>query len=83
MPRINLLPWREELRSEKQRQLLNIAGGAAVIMLGAVVLVHIQVASMISHQDSRNKFLDAQIVLVDKQIEEIDTLEKEKSDLLA
>jgi type IV pilus assembly protein PilN len=83
MPRINLLPWREELRSEKQRQLINIAAGAAVIMLGVVVLVHLRMAGMITDQDNRNKYMKEQIVIVDKQIAEITSLEKEKADLLA
>lgn len=83
MPHINLLPWREELRSEKQRQFINVAGGAAVLMLGIVVLVHLQMAGMISNQDSRNKYLDEQIAIVDKEIAEINSLEKEKAALLA
>jgi type IV pilus assembly protein PilN len=83
MPHINLLPWREELRSEKQRQFINVAVGAAVVMLGTIVLIHLQVAGMISGQDSRNKYMDEQIAIVDKQIKEIDSLEKEKAALLS
>lgn len=83
MPHINLLPWREELRSEKQRQLINVAAGAAVVMLGIIVLVHLRMAGMITDQDNRNKYMTEQIVIVDKQIEEITTLEKEKAALLA
>ena len=72
MPHINLLPWREELRSRKQKEFINIAAGAAVLMLGIVVLVHLQVAGMISNQDNRNKYLDEQIAIVDEEIKEID-----------
>ena len=52
-------------------------------MLGVIVLVHLQVAGMINKQDNRNKYLDEQIAIVDKEIEEINTLEKEKAALLA
>ena len=83
MPHINLLPWREELRSERQRQLINIAAGAAVVMLGIIVLVHLRMAGMITDQDNRNKYMTEQIAIVDKQITEINTLEKEKAALLA
>ena len=83
MPHINLLPWREELRGEKQRQFINVAAGAAVLMLGVVVLVHLRMAGMISDQDNRNKYMGEQITIVDKQIAEINTLEKEKAALLA
>ena len=82
MPHINLLPWREALRSEKQRELTNVAVGAGLVMLGIVVLVHLQVAGMINNQDNRNTYMDQQIAIVDKQIKEIDSLEKEKKALL-
>ena len=82
MPHINLLPWREELRNERQRQLINVAAGAAVLMLGVIVLVHLRMAGMITDQDNRNKYMDEQIAIVDKEIEEITTLEKEKAALL-
>ena len=83
MPHINLLPWREELRSERQRQFISVAVGAAIVMAVVVVLVHLQVASMINNQNKRNKFLDEQIAIVDKQIKEINTLEQQKKSLLA
>ena len=83
MPHINLLPWREEERRRKQKEFINIAVGAGVVMLGVIVLVHLQVAGMISNQDNRNKFMDEQIAIVDKEIEEINSLEKEKAALLA
>jgi len=83
MPHINLLPWREELRSEKQRQFINVAVGAAVVMAGIIVLVHLRMAGVITDQDNRNKYMSEQIAVVDKQIKEINTLEKEKAALLA
>lgn len=83
MPHINLLPWREEQRREKQRQFINLAVGTTVLMLGVIVLVHLQVAGMINKQDNRNKFMEDQIAIVDKEIAEIESLEKEKAALLA
>jgi len=83
MPHINLLPWRDELRREKQRQFINVAVGAGIVMLGVIVLVHLQVAGMISNQENRNKYMDEQIAIVDKEIKEIESLEKEKAALLA
>jgi type IV pilus assembly protein PilN len=83
MPHINLLPWREELRRERQRQFINVAVGTTVLMLGVIVLVHLQVAGMITTQDNRNKFMDKQIAIVDKEIAEINSLEEEKAALLA
>lgn len=83
MPHINLLPWREDQRREKQRQFINIAAGAAILMVGIVVLTHIRMAGVIDEQNSRNQFMNDQIAQVDKDIKEIESLEKEKAALLA
>lgn len=83
MPHINLLPWREELRRERQRQFINVTVGASIVMLGIILLTHIRFSAMISEQDTRNTFLQGEITRVDKEIKEIETLEKEKEALLA
>ena len=83
MAQINLLPWREELRKEQQRQFLTILGLSAVLMGLIVLAVHIQIAGMISNQQSRNDFLKQEITKVEKQIKEINNLAKEKKRLLS
>jgi type IV pilus assembly protein PilN len=83
MPHINLLPWREELRREQKRQFINVAAGAAIVMVGVIVLVHLRVSGIIEDQNNRNQFMSEQITQVDKEIAEIKTLEKEKEALLA
>ncbi len=83
MAQINLLPWREELRKEQQRQFLTIMGLSAVLMGLIVLAVHIQVAGMINNQQSRNEYLSKEISKVEKQIKEINSLAKEKKRLLA
>ncbi len=83
MPHINLLPWREEQRRERQRTFINIAVGAAVVTVGIVILAHININAMIQGQESRNSFLQDQITRVDEEIKEIESLEKEKEALLA
>ena len=83
MAQINLLPWREELRKEQQRQFLTILGLSAVLMGLIILAVHIQIAGMISNQQSRNDYLKKEITKVEKQIKEINDLAKEKKRLLA
>ncbi len=83
MPHINLLPWREEERREKQRQFINVAAGAGIVMVGIIVLVHLRMSGILEDQNNRNQFMTAQITQVDKEIAEIKTLEKEKAALLA
>ena len=83
MAHINLLPWREELRREQQRQFFTIMG-LSVILMGLIILaVHLRISGMIDHQESRNRFLQTEIKKVEKQIAEIKKIEQEKRRLLA
>ena len=83
MAHINLLPWREEKRKEQQKQFASIAF-LSVVFVGLVILaVHLQYSNMIEYQNSRNAFLKREIAKVEKQIKEIENLNKEKQRLLA
>ena len=83
MTRINLLPWRELLRKEREREFYSISGGAAFFMGLVVLYIHFHVAGMIETQNGRNLFLDQEIKKVENQIKSIKQLEAEKSQLLA
>ena len=83
MPRINLLPWREELRKERQRNFA-VAAAAAVLIGGAVVFTaKTMVNGQIQHQENRNQMLNKEIAALDQQIGEIRDLEEKKDRLLA
>jgi type IV pilus assembly protein PilN len=83
MAKINLLPWRQELRKEQQRQFLTIMGLSVVLVVLGILAVHLQYARMIGVQESRNAYLTKQINEVKKQIKEIDELAGKKDRLLA
>lgn len=83
MTRINLLPWRQMARKEKQREFFSIGIGA-IILMGAIILyVHLHMASRIADQNIRNEFMESEIERVDNQIKEIKGLEAERDRLLA
>jgi type IV pilus assembly protein PilN len=83
MPRVNLLPWREAQR-KRQRQEFFLSIGAALACAALVTLGgRGLMASAISHQEERNAALKAQIEQLEKQIEEINGLEKQKQALIA
>jgi type IV pilus assembly protein PilN len=83
MARINLLPWREELRKQKQREFAFTLAGAAILGALLVLLAHMQVQGMIESQSARNRFLEEEIVKLDNRIAKIRDLESTKAKLLA
>lgn len=83
MPRINLLPWREDQRKERQQNFLVAAAGAVLIGIVTIMLVSWTFDRFISYQNERNGILDKEIALLDEKIEEIKGLERQKERLLA
>lgn len=83
MARVNLLPWRAELRRQQRTEFLTLVGICAVVALGVWGLVHYHFIERIDFQTERNSFLKTEIAKLDKQIKEIQELEKEKERLIA
>ena len=83
MARINLLPWREELNKQKQREFAFLSGGSVVIAALVVLLSHLHINGMIENQNQRNAYLQSEIDLLDKRIGRIKELENMKDNLLA
>jgi type IV pilus assembly protein PilN len=83
MPRINLLPWRDQQRKERKLAFFVALGGAALGALVAAFAGYLLFKSMISSQEQRNERLRAEIKTVDRQIEEINDLETQKQRFIA
>jgi len=83
MARINLLPWRDELRKQKQQQFIVVTAGTAVVGGLLVLLAHMQFSGLIEKQNQRNQFLETEIATLEKKILKIKDLEKTKTALLA
>ncbi|WP_353570229.1 PilN domain-containing protein [Candidatus Albibeggiatoa sp. nov. BB20] len=82
MPNINLLPWREKLKKEREAR-FGIAAGAGLAVAGLIVLgVHLYMQSLISYQQSRNGYLNSEIKLMEQKIKEIEQLEDKKQHLI-
>ena len=83
MPRINLLPWRDELRKQRQKNFGVAAVAAVAVGVGIMLLARANVNAMIDHQKDRNEYLVDQIGELDKKITAIEELEKTKERLIA
>jgi type IV pilus assembly protein PilN len=83
MPSINLLPWRDSERKRKRQEFFLSLGAAVATAALVALLGHWEMSASIKHQEDRNKLLTDEIAVLDKQIEEINGLDKQKQRLLA
>lgn len=82
MRRINLLPWREEMRQERQRNFLITMAVVAALAAGAVFGVKAYFDAEISGQNARNNYLRAEIAKLDQQIARIEQLDATRQRLI-
>lgn len=82
MASINLRPWREELRAERQKQFLTILMGVAIVAAGLLFLWNTHVESQIEYQTKRNGYLETAMKELDKKTEEIKELKAKEKKLL-
>ena len=83
MPRINLLPWREAQRKERKLAFLVALGIAALAAGVTAFAAYLLYGSMIEGQQRRNNELRVAIKKLDKEIEEINSLETAKQKFIA
>ena len=83
MPRINLLPWREQQRRERRLGFYAALGTAAAVAAVAAFATYLLFGSLIDRQEARNARLHAEIRLLDRQIEEINDLEQQKQNFIS
>ncbi len=83
MPRINLLPWREQQRTERKKA---FAVGMMAALVGALAITgagFLFMNSLIDAQNSRNARLTSEIKVLDIAIQEINDLEQQKQQFIA
>lgn len=83
MPRINLLPWREQQRTERKKSFAVGMIAAAVAALVVTGVGYLFMGAVIDAQASRNQRLTVEIKILDKKIEEINSLEQRKQQFIA
>lgn len=83
MAKINLLPWREELRKQKQKDF--VYSIVLSVLVGFIIVgsIHTYMKGLKTYQEKRNQKLQNEIVLLDKKIIEIKDIEDKKKKLLA
>ena len=80
---INLLPYREEIKQRKRQQFKILMLSSLLIGIGLSAIAYLAINSAISDQESRNAFLEAEIIKLDNDLGEIKKLQQEKENFLA
>lgn len=83
MPRINLLPWRTELRQRRKKEFFVALAGTLIVGVAVVYASKLTVQGWTGAQRGRNEILRTEITELDKQILEITGLESQRERLLA
>lgn len=83
MARINLLPWREEQRQERQRQFLVNLLMTSVLSVVLVFAAGMVFDQRIDHQQFRNEMIRDEIRLLEVRIKKIDELERTRERLIS
>ena len=81
--KINLLPYREEIKQRKKQQFKVLMLSALLIGEGLLVLTYLTINNAISRQEDRNALLGKEIEKLDKALGEILKLQQEKENFLS
>lgn len=82
MANINLLPWREERRRELKKEFLVMLAAVVLAAVLALLLMNGIVNAAIDNQNGRNQYLQNNINELNRQVAEIQDLEKKRRELL-
>lgn len=81
--KINLLPWREELREQKKQEFVQVLV-VVLLVAGAIVFGFDRYYNdAIDNQNARNNFLNKEISVLEGRIAEIKQLQQKRNELLA
>ena len=83
MARINLLPWREEARRERQRQFMYALLGTLVLGAILILIVGLFFDQRIGNQEGRNQQIQVEINRLQIRIDRIAELEATRDRLLS
>lgn len=82
MAKINLLPWREERRKQRNKESQTLLVAAALLGVALVAGAWLQVGKWIEGQEARNNLLREEIRIADEKMKEIESLERTRQTLL-
>jgi type IV pilus assembly protein PilN len=82
MAKINLLPWRQEYRAQKQKEFQQVLVLVIIAAAASVFLWMKTVDRQVASQNERNQILQVKINALNKQVSEIKDLKKRRQELI-
>lgn len=82
MAKINLLPWRQEYRAQKQKEFQQVAALVVMVAGFSVFMWMKTVDSQVANQNERNQLLNTEIAGLNKQVREIKDLKQRRQELI-
>ncbi|MCH9691263.1 MAG: PilN domain-containing protein [Gammaproteobacteria bacterium] len=82
MAKINLLPWRQEFRAQKQKELQQLIFLVVIATCFFIFMWMKGVDAMLESQQARNRLLQNEITTLDKKVQEIKELEQRRQELV-
>ncbi len=82
MTSINLLPWREQLQKEQQKEFFLLIAFVVGVILFFCLLIHMFFSHKLTDQLKVNTYLSQQTSLVDQQIIIVNGIKKRKNNLI-
>ena len=82
MAKINLLPWRDELREQKKKQFVAICVGVALIGLVSVLLAWFYFDHQLEDQEQANQLVTSTNQNLDTQLKTLDGLQERRNAII-
>lgn len=83
MAKINLLPWREELREQRKKEFIQSAVLALIVAVGCIGVSWYYIDLSETYQKQRNAYIQSKIDELDTRIAEVRDLRQKREQLLA
>lgn len=79
MAKINLLPWRDRLREKRKKEFIQTCGLILILAAFVIIAWGVAISLQIEQQTTRNERLKSEITKLEKEIEEVESLQKKRN----